>query len=62
MKIVGISVARIRNLGNYENRKIEMNAELADGEDAMRCMRKLIALVDKAQGIKVRKIKVEERD
>ncbi len=33
MKVKTITYQRVLNLGNYENRKLELSAELDDGED-----------------------------
>lgn len=33
MKIKTISYQRVKNLGNYESERLEMSAELFDGED-----------------------------
>lgn len=33
MKIVSVKLARVRNLGNYENERLEVEAEMDEDED-----------------------------
>lgn len=33
MKVVTISLERLKNLGNYENEKVGMTIDLAEGDD-----------------------------
>jgi predicted RNA-binding protein with PUA domain len=48
MKIKSITYQRVRNLGNYESKRVEMTAEVESGEDELIVFDKLETLVNKA--------------
>ena len=51
MRITTITYARLRNLGRYENERLEATAEVAEGETAEEVARYLRAWVEQQLGL-----------
>lgn len=53
-----ITCGRVRNLGNYESLRMEVTAELEEGEDPKKCMEELYAYVDDLVQMDIEAIKI----
>jgi hypothetical protein len=51
MRITEISYQRVKNLGNYETERVEMVAEVNEGEDVNTVYTYLRDMVNKALGV-----------
>lgn len=60
MHIKTVNYRRVKNLGNYESKTIELIAELAEGESAEEAIDKLAEIVDEKLGLKPPKINMDE--
>lgn len=62
MKVKTISYQRVKNLGNYESERLEMFAELDEGEDPILCAASLRDLVEQHLSVRdsARKLEAEK--
>jgi DnaJ-domain-containing protein 1 len=61
MKITTITAARLLNLGDYNNTRIEVSADLEEGEDPGEALRRLRRAIDRQLGIKSKVLEEAER-
>ena len=52
MKVIEVSVERLKNMGNYENEKVGMKVEVRDDENPQAAVAWAKTLVNEALGIR----------